>query len=315
MPSTIEKPMITMYPTNKCTATCIRCPRERLSQDEQTLELSFNNTMQILEAASRSGYKRAKFSSRWGDPLTYLHIQDLIRYAKDIGYEDISLSTNGALLKDKISLLKDAGLHRVCISFDTLKKGVHYQITQHKDFDVVIEGIELAAELLGNVKINMVVMAGVNDQEIIPMFQWASERNITLQLIELVDRGNKFTSDIPNNQYFYDLDYVISMFSEHANLIAIDKIEKRTTLCLGDGRIEVRQSRKWPNTFATSERLLIHPDGTIGFWYNDKTDERITTDMNNVDEIYNMIEKAKAKSVNFELIKEASMKGHMPTVS
>ena len=108
-------------------------------------ELSAEQFACILSSARQEGYSRVKFSSEWGEPLMRKDIEQMVASARDLGYEDISLGTNGKHLLGRARGLRDAGLHRVCISLDTLKPSVYQQITGQDVFNQVRAAVEECA--------------------------------------------------------------------------------------------------------------------------------------------------------------------------
>jgi len=309
MSAYLEKDLITVYVTNKCNLSCIYCDRERLDKQKRESELSFDSLQNIMSAARQEGYSRIKFSSEWGEPLIREDLEDLISVASKLHFEDISLSTNGTMLMKRVESLRSAGLHRLCASLDTLDSGIYKQITGRDMFEQVVTGIETASKVFeGALKINMVVLAGVNDREIEAMLRWAFDRHITLQLIELV-------GDPPSlfDKYFFDLDPVVDNLSIEATLFAQDRLDKRTTLITKRGRVEIRQSRKWPDQYYTGERMVIHPDGEIGFWLYQHTAMRAVD--NGVDKIRKGIKEAKSMGINPREVEYAAKFGIRKCVS
>lgn len=290
----LEEDLVTIYATNKCNLSCIYCRGAKLKEKRMESEISSDTLRNIMAAARQEGYSRIKFSSEWGEPLIRSDLENLIANAKRLRFRDISLSTNGTMLANRVESLRKAGLHRLCVSLDTLDRPSYEKITGQDLQDDVVGGIEAASNVFnGALKVNMVVLAGVNDSEIDAMLRWTFGRRITLQLIELV-------GDPPSlmDRYHLDLAPVIRRLSKEASLIAQNKLDKRTTLITRKGRIEIRQSKRWPDQYHSKERMLIHPDGEIGFWLNRHTERKAT-----------------AKSVKRlrEEIREAGLLGVNPT--
>jgi len=127
-----------------------------------------------------------------GEPLLRRNLPELVGRINALpGIEDISLSTNGARLDRYAGELAHAGLKRVNISLDSLDQGCIEKITGRDALDSVLQGIH-AAELAGlsPIKINMVIMEGVNDHEIDRMAEFAFNSGLILRLIELMPMGN-----------------------------------------------------------------------------------------------------------------------------
>jgi len=105
-------------------------------------------------------------------------------YKSDI---DLALTTNGYLLPQTAQKLKDAGLKRLNISLDSLKPEVAQQIAQKDVLKDVLKGIEKALEVGLKVKINMVPLKGINDNEIVDILDFCKERNIEVRFIEYME--------------------------------------------------------------------------------------------------------------------------------
>ncbi len=127
-----------------------------------------------------------------GEPLVRKGIVDFISRLSQIEeIKDLSLTTNGLLLKDLAEVLKHAGLKRVNISLDSLKRERFYQITRRDDFERVWSGIEEALRVgLSPIKINMVAIRGVNDDEIESFARLTLHLPVTVRYIEYMPSGN-----------------------------------------------------------------------------------------------------------------------------
>lgn len=263
----LKKPMLTIYGTNRCNLTCMYCMRDSVCEkDSEGREIDAAAIKNILAAAKEEGYERVKFSSEWGEPLIRRDIEELVFHAKKLSYMDISLSTNGTLLKGRAESLRKAGLHRLCVSLDTLKPRLFKKITGQDVFADTMAGIDEAVAAFGPaIKVNMVVVNGVNNPEIKGMLRWTTRKGIVLQMIEVVGKEQKKAG------MFFDLDPTVSSLSRKSLLVAKDKVEKITTIIGADFKVQMRQSRKWPELFYRNERMVIHPDGEIGFWLRQHT--------------------------------------------
>ncbi len=153
--------------TDRCNLRCIYCmPGEGVSLISHSDILSYEEIYTIAKAAAELGINKVRLTG--GEPLVRLGLPELVRMLAGIGtIDDISLTTNGILLARYAAELKQAGLRRVNISLDTLKSDRFKQITRCGNLEDTLEGINAArAAGLNPVKINTVVMAGINDDEI-----------------------------------------------------------------------------------------------------------------------------------------------------
>jgi len=153
--------------TDRCNLRCIYCmPPEGIVQMSHYDILSYEEIFTLVKAAAELGINRVRLTG--GEPLVRAGLPDLVRMIAGIDtIDDLSLTTNGILLAKYAADLKDAGLMRVNVSLDTLKPERFRQITRCGELEDTLNGIEVANEVdLTPVKINMVVMAGINDDEL-----------------------------------------------------------------------------------------------------------------------------------------------------
>lgn len=185
--------------TDRCNFRCVYCmPKEVFNKDYQFLPhsnlLSFEEISQLARIFVAHGVHKIRLTG--GEPLLRKNIEKLIGMLSAIrtpdGRElDLTLTTNGSLLARKAQSLKDAGLSRVTVSLDALTETT-FQHMNDVDFPVsdVLDGIQAAhAAGLGPIKINMVVKAGLNDSEIVPMARYFKDSPHILRFIEYMDVG------------------------------------------------------------------------------------------------------------------------------
>jgi cyclic pyranopterin phosphate synthase len=154
--------------TDRCNLRCIYCmPEEGVTTMSHNDILSYEEIYRVVEAAAEMGIDRVRLTG--GEPLVRAGVPALVKLIAGVeSIHDIALTTNGILLSKYASELKEAGLNRVNISLDTLNPDRFRQITRCGELKDTLEGIEAAYKVgLDPVKINMVVMSNVNDDEII----------------------------------------------------------------------------------------------------------------------------------------------------
>ncbi|WP_410984014.1 GTP 3',8-cyclase MoaA [Bacillus cereus] len=181
--------------TDRCNFRCRYCmPEEIFGADYPFLSsdkiLSFDEMERLTRIFVSLGVKKIRITG--GEPLLRKDLPELIHRLNSInGVEDISITTNGSLLKKFAPALFDAGLRRVTVSLDSLDDQRFNQLNGNKSKVArVLEGIESAARAGLKVKVNMVVQKGKNDQDIIPMAKYFKEHKHTLRFIEYMDVGN-----------------------------------------------------------------------------------------------------------------------------
>jgi len=167
--------------TRKCNLNCIYCHEEGELYSAHPYEISMPEITKIAQLCYNEGVTKVKFSG--GEPLLRKDIREVIEALPP--FEDISMTTNGQLLGERIGDVE--GLDRVNVSLDTLNAATYKKLTGGK-IENVLRGIDAALEAdLTPVKINMVVMDGINDHEIGDMIRYVQGKAMVLQLIELMD--------------------------------------------------------------------------------------------------------------------------------
>lgn len=199
--------------TDRCNFRCTYCmPKEVFGDDHVFLPkselLSFEEIHRMASAAAKLGVRKVRLTG--GEPLLRRDISELIKMLHLIdGIEDIGMTTNGLLLKKHASALYEAGLRRLNISLDALSPEVFGKMNGRGiKPDQVLENILLAKEMGFQMKVNMVVQKGVNDQEIIPMATYFKAKGITLRFIEFMDVGNDngwSFKDVVTKQEIYEM--------------------------------------------------------------------------------------------------------------
>ena len=146
--------------------------------------------IRMVEAAVELGVNKIRITG--GEPLLRKEVTSIVKRISDLkAVEDIALTTNGWLLPRFAEKLKEAGLHRINLSLDSLNEETFRSMNgRKKSVKGVLEGLDAALEVGLPVKVNMVVEKGVNEQDIVPMARYFRDRQITLRFIEYMDAGN-----------------------------------------------------------------------------------------------------------------------------
>ena len=173
--------------TDRCNYRCIYCqPEEQFKFIPHEEILRYEEIVEIVQEAVNLGLTKIRITG--GEPLLRKGVIDFIRELREIKkLEDLSLSTNGLFLAEYAKKLKEAGLDRVNISLDSLQKEKYREITRGGDLEKVLRGIDSACkEGLLPLKINTVVMKGINDEEIEDFVELARRKPVEVRFIELM---------------------------------------------------------------------------------------------------------------------------------
>ena len=153
--------------TDRCDLRCIYCASTTFHNQTHENTLRYEEIARVVQAAATIGVSKIRLTG--GEPLVRLHLDRLVKMLVSIpGIEEVSMTTNGMLLVKYAAELKAAGLKRVNVSLDSLKPDKFAYITGGGILKDVLQGIEFANNIgLVPVKINMVVIKGINDDEIL----------------------------------------------------------------------------------------------------------------------------------------------------
>lgn len=176
--------------TDRCDFRCVYCMSEDMTFLPKKEVLSFEEIETISTAFVKRGVTRLRLTG--GEPLVRRDIMDLVRtLGRHLGHglDELTLTTNGSQLSKHAESLAQAGVRRLNVSLDTLSPDRFRAITRRGRFEDVMSGIDAAQDAGLEIKINMVAMRGVNDDEIEPMMAWAHARNMGLTLIEGMPLG------------------------------------------------------------------------------------------------------------------------------
>lgn len=186
--------------TDLCNYRCIYCmPEEGVPKKSHSDILSIEELSEIAEASYDLGITKIRLTG--GEPLLRKGILTLCDNIRRISDDiELSITTNGSLLPKMAKDLKSVGVDRLNISLDTLDRDTFRRITRLGKLDQTLNGIEAAQKAgFDNIKINTVLLGGINDSEILPMLSLTKDNNIQLRFIELMPIG--ITKSLSDNLF------------------------------------------------------------------------------------------------------------------
>lgn len=242
--------------TQRCNLDCIYCHREGVFE-KVAVEMTPEEISRIVAVCAKNGARKVKITG--GEPLLRNDVCEIVEKISGVrGIKDISMTTNGVLLEEYAQELREAGLNRINVSLDTLKPEVFSMITRGGNLKQVTAGIDKAIEVgLKPVKLNMVVMSGINDGEIRDVLKNYSREGVALQLIELMNTDRRFFE-----KYFYDLDEIEREFEDEAREVVIRKfMQGRRKYILNGAQVEVIKPIHNTEFCANCTRIRITANG------------------------------------------------------
>ena len=177
--------------TDRCNFRCTYCmPLDEYEWINKKEVLTFEEIERLTRLFVELGVDKVRLTG--GEPLVRQDLPLLIEKLSAVnGLEDLCLTTNGALLAERVDALKRAGLRRVNISIDTLDAEKFKRMTKRGDLNKVLEGIFAAQRSgLAPIKLNAVVERGVNDDDILPLVEFSRQHDFAMRFIEYMDVGN-----------------------------------------------------------------------------------------------------------------------------
>ena len=176
--------------TDRCNLRCHYCmPETDYTWLPRQDILTFEETSFLVDVFAGLGVDRVRITG--GEPLLRKDLPNLITLlAAKNPIRDLALTTNGILLADQAQALQAAGLHRITVSLDTLKADRFESLTRFNELEAVLVGLKHASQTwLGRVKIDTVVIRGVNDDELVDLLEYGRGLNAEVRFIEYMDVG------------------------------------------------------------------------------------------------------------------------------
>lgn len=204
--------------TDRCNERCLYCmPEGYKGWEAQRDHLSADEILRVVRVATELGFR--KFRLTGGEPLVRSDILEIARGIKKLPeVKCLLLSTNGIRLANLAKPLREAGIRAVNVSLDALDPKIYKQITGG-DLDAVLRGIHAAVEAgFETVKLNCVLMRGINEQEIWPLVLFAAEHGLPLRFIELMPLTR---TDVLTEKNFLPIGEVMQLLSQRDELIPV----------------------------------------------------------------------------------------------
>jgi len=177
--------------TDRCNLRCRYCmPAEGVDNKAHQDILSYEEILKIVETGIEMGIKKIRITG--GEPLVRLGVEDFIADLNKLNLKDISMTSNAVLLAKKAKKLKKSGLDRVNISLDSLDREKFKKITRRDNLAQVLKGIKAALRAgLNPVKLNVVVMKGINDDELFDFVELSRQKKLSIRFIEYMPLGGE----------------------------------------------------------------------------------------------------------------------------
>ena len=175
--------------TDRCNLRCSYCmPEAEYAWLPRQDILQFEEMSALVDLFVRAGVDRVRLTG--GEPLLRRDLPQLVgMLARKPGIRDLALTTNGVMLSEYARSLREAGLHRLTVSLDTLQSDRFQTLTRFDSLRQVLAGIDDAVKHFGRIKLDTVIIRGTNDDELVPLLEYARRIGAEIRFIEYMDVG------------------------------------------------------------------------------------------------------------------------------
>jgi cyclic pyranopterin phosphate synthase len=208
--------------TDRCNLRCIYCmPEDGMVFQPQEQLLDAAEFEAVARAAVDLGVRHLKITG--GEPTVRRDLLEIVDRLAGLEIDDLSLTTNGLQLPRMAGPLREAGVDRVTISVDSLQPEKYRRITRGGRFDILKQGLEAADRNFDCVKLNVVVVRGMNDDEVVDFAALTLEHDWTVRFIEYMPLGDSSLSELPESEVIVTAEEIVARISAaHGDLQPID---------------------------------------------------------------------------------------------
>ncbi|HEX8377968.1 MAG TPA: radical SAM protein [Pedobacter sp.] len=203
---------------NTCNLGCVYCTfgSEETRENHQTSKEKALNITQLVKSITQLhevlNLETIRFTG--GEPLLYKDLPKLVKSIKLAGINNLKITTNGLLLEDLAKPLKDAGITELNVSLDAIDEDVFYKVSRRSGLDRILKGIDAALAAGIKVKLNSVIMRGLNDSQVLPLLYYAFKKGITIRFLEIMAMGHLFGD---TESKFFSQEEILSLINKQYN--------------------------------------------------------------------------------------------------
>lgn len=211
--------------TQACNIACTYCVPEEKPVNLNTGNIASAEDLAILVKKIHAVNPLEVVRLTGGEPLLYKDLPFLIESIQQLGIQ-VKMTTNALLLKKKLPELINAGLNSINISLDALDPNIFFKITRSLKYKDVLESIDLALHRLMDVKLNAVIVRGVNENQILPLLQYAGEKKISIRFLELMQMGHLFAGELNN---LVSEEEMLAIIQQEHSIFPLERAENATS--------------------------------------------------------------------------------------
>ena len=214
---------------NTCNLGCVYCTygNEELRENYlSSKELSLNNN-QLIQAILNLHQVLQLNTIRFtgGEPLLYKPLPELVSAVKDAGIEHLKLTTNGLLLEGMAKKLKEAGMTAINVSLDAYDEDVFFTMSRRSGLHRIFAGIDAALDAGIEVKINTVIMRGLNHSQILPLLDYASSKGVVIRFLEIMAMGHLHGK---SDRHFFPQEEILTEIGKRYKFKRLQRISSST---------------------------------------------------------------------------------------
>ncbi|MBW4889316.1 radical SAM protein [Mucilaginibacter sp. HMF5004] len=207
-----------------CNLGCVYCTmgtEEEITTDRKPQTPAAVFLRHIRKLHEQLDLKTIRFTG--GEPLLYRELPEVIAGVRAMGIEDIKMTSNAFLLDRLAPALKDAGLQYINVSLDAMDSDSFFAMTRRKQLQRTLKGIETALACGLDIKLNAVMMKGKNDDQVLPLLEYAFKHNIRIRFLEVMAMGHLFGHA---NDYKLSQDEILDII---ATRYSFNRLERKTS--------------------------------------------------------------------------------------
>ena len=211
---------------NTCNLGCVYCTMadsdtKALNSDKKP-NLSVASLLELIKHL-HAGLNLETIRLTGGEPLLYHDLIPVVAGINKLGIDQIKLTTNGFLLERMASGLKEAGMKSINVSLDAIDEDVFFLMSKRNDVKRIQKGIKASIDCGLEVKINTVIMKGMNDNQLFPLLDYAFENNIQIRFLEVMAMGHLYQQ---SEKYLYSQEDILSKI---ASRYSFTRLERETS--------------------------------------------------------------------------------------
>ncbi len=213
--------------TDTCNLACTYCVPENLGLEthyKPDKQLSTKEYLAIIKGLHKA-CNLSKVRLTGGEPLLYLDIENLIKGIRQIGIEQVGITSNGTFLKKLASNLKTAGLNSINVSLDAIDKEIFFKLTRKPELQKTLDGIDAALRENLELKLNAVILKDLNEKQIIPLIEYGIQKGVPVRFLELMKMGYLHHNF---NQYFVSQRQILNIIKEKYKIEPVHREEGST---------------------------------------------------------------------------------------